>query len=649
MFKAWQRLKEAWRPSMRPSNLVAILQEMEPARLLDERVLALRDLMAWIRLPVTGHEENQSRNIRFKFFLQFLQNHPKEKQFFVETLRELLGQGVAVRLYCMTGVAENTGFFSELGDRLVLRLLPHLSSERDLAELFQVIFTEEEDADWLENSSELIMPAMLKIIQEHKIPMEGLGQEINEALIILGAQISSIGVSRAIRRRLRTQSLADSPFVRLNKTINSNAQNREQVLQEIEQCRLQITRVRERAETTGVSVDLIYNLERLNALLNRTTTLIQIQQDSTLIGRFMAALVRAEIRRQGVREFLSDNLKMLAKKIVERAGEKGEHYIASTPQELRGLFVAASWAGVLTAFTALLKVLIGFFPFPLFIAFFLYFCNYALGFLLMQRWHLALSSKQPAFTASALSRKFEEFMASKELTPVAQEIRKISYSQFLAALANLLCVIPVISLIDWGYFAMSGQHILSQSEAHRVISHHGLHTSGTLFYAAFTGVLLWASSVVSGWCENWIVFRNVPQILAESVFLNNYLGKERARRFSEKFASVAGAASGNLAIAFLLAAPYTIGKFVGLPLDIRHVTLAAGTITLALNSLTWDMSIIPILISMGLSILVMGVLNFGVSFYCSIRMAALARSVPARYLRIIFRNAFKRRPTETLK
>ncbi len=653
MLKSIRLLREALKPSLTQSDLLTILQDMNPENSIDERVLALKNLMSWIRLPVRRQNaENElshvdSKNIRFKFLIQFFSHHEREKNFFASNLKELLAQGVAVRLYCMTGVAENTGFFSELADRLVLRMLPHVYSERDLAELFKVIFTDEEDAEWFEKSGSIILPPIMEIITQQQIPLEGLSEEINEALIILGAQISSLGVSKGMRRRLRLQSLSDSPFVRLNKIINSATRSNQDILGEVAECQLNLARIRERAEASGVSVDLIYNLERLNALLHRVELLVRIlevnpNEKSPMVSHFMGHLIRAEIQRLGVKDFLSEHMSMLAKKIVERAGEKGDNYIASTPEEKNHLFVAAAWAGVLTAFTAITKVLIGYVSFPLLFEGFFYFANYALGFLLMQRWHLALSSKQPAFTASALSRKFEDFMQTKELGDVTSEVKKIANSQFIASLANLLWVVPTVMALDWGYYLLSGQHLVSETYARTIISKHGLFTSGTAFYAAFTGVLLWMSSVASGWVENWIVFRNVPQMLSESSFLNSYLGKEKTRKFTASFAPMMGAAAGNLAIAFLLAFPLIFGKFTGLPLDIRHVTLAAGTITLGLNSLPWTWDIVPVVLSMMVSVAVMGVLNFGVSFYCSIRMAALARGVPPRYLKVIFKYAFRR-------
>lgn len=653
MIKTFRKIRALIKPEMSHSDLVSILREMDMRHPAEIRTLALKKLLSWMRLPVSTTTEStlpehiHSRNLRFRFLLQFIDHNPKEKTFFVENLRNLFDQGVATRLYCLTGVAENTGFFSELGDRLVSHILPDIYGEKDLAELFKIIFTEPEDAEWFETSTSIILPALSEIVVANNISLQGLIDEIGEALIILGAQISSLGVSKGMRKRLRTKKLSDSSFVTLNKVINAS-QGDDLILREVALCQVNLQRVRERAESTGVSVDLVFNLERLSALLGRVEMLVRLRNTESseskqqIIAFFIAGLIRAEIKRQSVKEFLREHLQMLTKKIVERAGEKGDHYIASTPAEKRHLFVAASWAGVLTAFTTVIKALIGHYGFPLMFEWFFYFINYAVGFLLMQRWHLALSSKQPAFTASALSRKFESFMQTKELSDVISEVRKISYSQFLASIANLLLVVPAVMALDWGHYFVHGQHLVSVSYARQILVKHNLLTSGTLFYAAFTGVLLWLSSVVAGWIENWIVFRSVPQMMKESSFLQGLVGKDRIDKVAQHFPATMGAAAGNLSIAFFLATPIIFGKFTGIPLDIRHVTLATGTITLALNTLPWDITVLPLLAAMLLSIFMMGLLNFGVSFYCSLRMAAIARGVPSRYLAIIFRYAFRR-------
>ncbi len=660
MFKSIKRLKYALAKELSPSDLTTILRGMKTELPINQRMDALENLMNWIRLPTRPSNSTQevshihSKNIRFKFLLQFIEHNPDEAKHFIETLREILGRGVAIRLYYLTGVSENTGFISEFTDRLVQRALPHVIGERDLAEIFRLIFTEPEDAEWFEESYKIILPPIWELIKKHEINIDGLISDQDEALIILGSQIASLGVSKGIRTRIQDQRLSESSFIKLSKLLISKSESDSAVLQEVSLCQINLQKVKKQLEATGVSVDLIYNLERIKSLLQRVEMIIYLRQTNDpetkniIISRFIGRLIRDEISRLSLGLFLKENIKMLTKKIVERAGEKGDHYIATTREEKTHLFYAACGAGVLTAFTAIIKVMIGYVGFSLLFEGIFYFINYAIGFLLMQKWHLALSSKQPAFTASALSKKFEEFVQTKELSEVTAEIRKISYSQFIATIGNLLYVIPVAIIIDWLCLYTLGHHIVSVEYAHTLIDKHNPFTSGTIIYAAFTGVLLWLSSLVAGAVENWVVFRNIPQILRESSFLNSFLGKERARSWASSFPAMIGAASGNIAIAFFLAFPIIIGKITGLPLDIRHVTLATGTITLALNTLPWSTELLPTIGLMVFSIIMMGTLNFGVSFFLAVKLAATARDVESRYLKVIFKYAF-RRPQEKIK
>lgn len=358
MFKSIRRFKAALaKKELSPSDLSTIMRGMNPDHLIDERMSALKSLMDWIRLPIKQTEENtvdshiHSKNVRFKFVMQFVERNPEEGKYFIETIKEILGRGVAIRLYYLTGVSENTGFFSELSDRVVQRLLPHVLGERDLAEIFRLIFNEVEDAEWFEKSYKIILPPIIDLIQKNNINTEGIVNDQQEALIILGSQIASLGVSKGIRTRLEQTSLSDSSFIRLSKVINNANQSDSVILQEVSLCQINLQKVKRKLEETGVSVDLIYNLERIKSLLQRVEMIIYLRQTNDpetkniIISRFIGRLIRDEIQRLSIKEFLDEHMKMLTKKIVERAGEKGDHYIATTKEEKRHLFIAACGAG----------------------------------------------------------------------------------------------------------------------------------------------------------------------------------------------------------------------------------------------------------------------------------------------------------------
>jgi site-specific recombinase len=654
MFKIVKNIRLVFAKDLSKSNLQTLLTSLTSESSQTDKMIRFRKIMEWIREPLQlkdteliSTQEFQSRNIRFKFLMQFLENNPEIAKSLIEVLRELTLKGRSIRLYTQTGLSENVGFFHELTNRSIQRFIPDALDEYDLAELFQSVFTQEEDAKWLESSHQLIIPLLQKFFKQHEYHLSGPKLDLYEATIILGSQASTLGLSRAIRRRLRFQSMSDSPFLKLSMCINKEGSS-EEVLGEVSAARLSIEDVRADIEGSGVSVDLIYKIEKLGSLLDRIESLVYLRDSisketsSEFLSFFISRLMRDQVRSLSVQSYFKENLHLLTRKIVERTGEKGDVYIASTPAEKNKLFVAASWAGVLTAFTAIMKYWIGAFHFPLFFEGLFFFLNYALGFLLMQHWHLALSSKQPAFMASALSRKFEAFNKTKELSEISLEIRKISYSQWIASFANLLWVIPMVVALDWAWYYVTGYHMVTTRGAHEIINkHHPLH-SLTIGYAIFTGVLLWLSSVVSGWVENWLVFRNIPKLISKHPSVRAVFGKQKARDWAHHLAPTIGGIAANLSIAFFLASPIIIGKITGIPLDIRHVTLAAGTLTLAVNALPWDASIIPVVILVMSSIVLIGIMNFTVSFFFAIRMAAMARQVDPRHLRIIFKYALRK-------
>lgn len=655
MLKVIKQIKYALNPDMIQADMATLLLNLDPQYSYQERLSTLAQLMEWIRLPVKqridGETPNfiQSRNIRLKFLFQFLERNEKEAEFLAATIKEFLVPGRAVSLYCLTGISENLGFFNEISNRTIERILPDTYTEEDLSEVLKALFSEEEDASWLESSFPYVIEVFKKFADKYSISFEALTSDKKDAIRILGAQVTTIGTTKDIRRRLIGKRLADMSFLKLNTTITSGASS-EEILVEINESRKDLQSVRANIEISGVSVDLIFKLEKIDNILDRIEMLIFLEKNYDeeekpfILGQFIARLIRIELKAKGIKTYLKENLHFLTRKIVERAGEKGQHYIAATAKEKKELFVAATWAGVLTAFTAIFKYLISIVYFPLFFEGFFFFINYALSFLIMQKWHLALSSKQPAYMASALARRFETFKKTRELYIVSLEVRKIMNSQLITTVGNLLWVVPTAIILDWIWYFMSGNHIMSPGESLSAIDKHNPFTSLTIPFAFLTGIILWFSSVVSGWVENWIVFRDIPEAIRANRVLQKIMGPAQINIVSDNFASTLGGISGNLSIAFFLAAPVIIGKFVAIPLDIRHVTLSTGTITLAFNSLGWNIvEYWPHMLNTALGITVIGLLNFSVSFYCALRMAALAQNVESKYLKIIFKYAFSKR------
>lgn len=628
------------------ADLPSILIELGSHSSLRDRIEVLERLMSWIRLPVNdGLDGNASRGVRFRFLLQLLDRNSEWKSGFVEVIRSLIMEASAVRLFCQTGLNQESGFFSEAADRLTRKWIPRPEGETDLAALFSHIFNSEEDAEWIESSPDAVVIPILNLlnsIPSKKNASHSIQKAMLDALVVLGANIAATGVSEDIRARLEFSEISVSPFIALNRLISStevfsqNAFEPSEILTLITRCRSALDAVFRHIEDTGVSVALVYKLERLGASLNRIETLIQLHKAEQLnemaliLPGFLGGLIRDEIVNENLNSLIRGNLHLLARKIVERTSHHGEHYIARTRNELFHALVSAAGGGFLTIFTALIKLWIGKAKLALFFEGFFSWINYAGSFLTMQFLGLTLATKQPSMTASSLAGTLEQYERTGDIDSVTEEIAIITRSQVAAAVGNLGAVIPGAVLLEFFSRWIYGRSVMDATYAGYFIGSLNPLTSMTIPYAALTGVFLWASSVAAGWSENWVVYRRLPQALSENRKLNRVFGHARMKTWMQTFGSTVSGATGNTTLGFFLAFTPVLGRFFGLSLDVRHVTLSAGAATLAVcsmgvSSLRWTEWAV-----LAFGITIIGILNFGVSFMLALEVAARAREINKR-------------------
>jgi site-specific recombinase len=152
-------------------------------------------------------------------------------------------------------------------------------------------------------------------------------------------------------------------------------------------------------------------------------------------------------------------------------------------------------------------------------------------------------------------------------------------------------------------------------------------------YAALTGILLWVSSIGAGWLENWFVYRRLHETITQSAWLTRLFGEKRAVRVSNWICQNVSGIGGNVSLGFLLAFTPITGRFFGLPLGVAHVTLSTAALTFAFCALPdWRFSSLALA---ALSILLIGLLNFGVSFAAALFTAVKARRVKKARLALL--------------
>ena len=127
------------------------------------------------------------------------------------------------------------------------------------------------------------------------------------------------------------------------------------------QCRLHTDEVHQ-LEHHGVSVDVVYCLDVIRLGIERIELLLPLV-DSNGADRLVAsrtllsALAASRVDDRSLRGLLRNNLRLLARKVIERAGHTGEHYVTSSRREWWAMIASAAGGGVLTAGTVVLKFL----------------------------------------------------------------------------------------------------------------------------------------------------------------------------------------------------------------------------------------------------------------------------------------------------
>ena len=408
------------------AQVATLMARANPELAWHERANWLIDVAEWLRhqpkVSLLNDEGwRRVKHQRLRFLLDWLDQHRDVRRQVKHCLQKTLREASGPELFSVTGLPNESAFFSELTERAFKRLLPRHLSPTELPNLFAAMFPEPEDAQWLLELDQSLQERLWKLAADDGIS-HNYWRQIEEALLYLTAVVVSDGISPAFRQRLDPHvPLQSTPFMALRREIETylrGSPHDETALRSarmlIAVCQAQTDRMYTHLDQYGVSVSLVYRIERMRAQLARMGRLIDLRASSTKQERtgpgggrvqlLLADLISAHHSRSSVRSLVRRTFALLARKMVESSADHGEHYIARDQAEYRAMLKAACLGGVLTAGTVLLKMGIYKLGLPHFFEGLLASLNYAGSFLLIAALGGALATKQPAVTAPALAR-----------------------------------------------------------------------------------------------------------------------------------------------------------------------------------------------------------------------------------------------------
>lgn len=547
-----------------------------------------------------------------------------------------------------SGIPLARGFWQELANRLKHKLLPQLQSEKDFLYTVNSVFYKRSDFLWVESISQSTWISFFEEVSEgfsgHSATVRS---ELIHSLRILSYQAAQLGLEKEVEGFLPPDTDSyNTPFLLQNDQVkafikvlgseNDGHIRRKNALllkNEVTECYRLIDYIRDKHAEKGASLQQTYLLLILSNRLQRMQLVIDILDGDSQFdtGRFVELfrmLIRFEKRKNSIREFLSQGAGYLAYQIAEHKGTKGHKYITNTRKEYFKMIKSAMWGGFIISFIAIVKNLIGklkLAPFPLG---FLFSLNYSAGFLLIEETKSTLATKQPAFTASAVASSLDtKKIGEPDIDGLAKTVAKVSRSQIASFLGNLVIVFPLTFLLAWLYHHVTGNKIADGAAAFRLLKDQHPWRSPALLYASFTGFFLFLSGITAGYWQNKIQYGRIRERLQRHPVLKISFSQKRLEKTGAYIEKNFGAIVGNVALGFFLGFSAVMVKIIGVPFDIRHITISAGNTAIGAYGL--GVSNIPpyFLLAVVVGVLLIGFVNFLVSFSLAFFVAVKSRGI----------------------
>jgi site-specific recombinase len=558
--------------------------------------------------------------------------HPRRQEI-RDALCDFWSHHSYIRVISEAGLPDESFFLRELLARALRHLTPVDEVQGDLYVLLDSLDLREADAQWLASLPDTVLDSWAEIFRPSP-------SSILVSCKLLAMRVTSVALSRDFLALADDEEVAKSRFFTLPPLVEHVVRHPEDYPQwdeRREACETRLREISDLLEQRGSSASIVFRMRLLRSLLWRIQQVLNLQRNSSDSRKFAVTIVHGFASQRKFASVVSASTRRLARSVVEKTGRVGTHYIAKNATQWKTMGVGAIVAGVITCFTAFFKYSIStHIQAPLLVAIG-HSLNYAISFLLMQAGGFLLASKMPAATASTLVDAMED----PEKDHLAS-LQAISRTQTLVTIGNIFGAVLSSIAVDRLWNAALGHPFLAPDQAE-----HGVHMlspihSLTIPFAIVTGVFLWLSSLATGWTANYLALTRMEPAIVNSLRIRRRLGPARANAIAHWVKHHAAGSVGYIVLGFLLGSVPIIVALFGIPLEVRHVTLAAASLGYALDAL-WINGALHLndvlLASAGIA--AVGVLNIVTSFALSFLLAVRARDVEKAKARLFLKEVLR--------
>lgn len=544
-------------------------------------------------------------------------------------------------------------FWFELRRRLTYKILPNQPERGTIDHVLTNVFFREGDGDWV---GDLDVEKCLRLLDllggkgSDQWELESTPvQELLFAVKVLGLRISGKAFDSGVLRMVPEYENLHNPFVALGDALDdhidglrtaritrrADEESNRHLAVLIGQCRELIERAYKNSATRGMGFHVNQYLMLMVRMLGRLDVTLQaLAVDPDTDGRIgtielAKELVRFNSASTRVIGFIDHSTQVMARQITQHTGRAGERYITTTLAEFAKMFRTALGGGCIVAFACLFKAWMGTIDTSLVGHAALYSLNYAWAFITIYLLHFTLATKQPAMTAATIAATLDRgrnLPDEDQYDELALLLARVSRSQLVAFLGNVLMAFPIAVALTYGWNALFGAELFAR-KAPDLLHELDPFRSLAIPHAAIAGVFLFLSGLISGSVVNRSIHLRIPERIAQHPILKLTLSERWRERLAHGYSRHAGGVLSNFWFGVFMGSISTIGIIFGLPLDIRHITFAAGNMGFGMAGADWQVDKWTIVMSV-LGIGIIGLINFAVSFGLSLALALRSRNIP---------------------
>ena len=638
----------------------------------NDRLLFLVDLVQFFR----PNDPKKESIVSIKSLLDYLEANPDMIAQLQLYLAEALSKRKFGRMLSDTGILRDSDFSYEVKKRLFAKILPFQPEKDTLEFVLNQVFFKSSDPIWIaripfEELQQLFDIIAVETIYE-SVAEQSVLSEVMNAMGLISQRMSGRAMETDVIKMVPEYDDLESPFVAFENELNSilakirNTEphyivsedlNYKQLIILHKQCEEYVDKAFGNSSKFGISLKVNQSLLRIRQQLHRMKVLISTlvvnkpsdkKNNSILL---LLRLIKYNCQKNNVRQLINESTQLISYEITQHTAKTGEHYITESRSEYFSMFKAAVGGGFIVGILCIIKILFSKIETSAFGHAFYYSLNYSLGFIAIYLMGYTLATKQPAMTAATLTKALESGMKKQNNSEnkhgsFAQLFARLFRSQFIAFVGNVFMAFPVAMLGIWLIDYLLDYNIAFEKSSKLLYDLSPVH-SAALFHAAIAGVFLFLSGIISGNVSNRNKHNQVYYRIKEHPVLKQNLGIVKTNAIAKWFENHWPGVVSNGWFGVFLGSTASLGIFLGLNLDIRHITFAAGNFALGLYGadffVDWP-TIIWGIIGIGL----IGFVNFIVSFSLSLGLAFRSRNIPLSELKLLFSATwafFKTRPT----